>query len=155
MLITGRSYWFKGVGSAKPNKFNPEVPQWSFDLSINQTEAEKLLAAGMKKTYLRDKQDERGVFLTFTRDSIKKDGSPGKPFRIVDSKNNPWPDGESIGNGSQLNVVLTLNERTFRGEKFLKPSAIAIQVWDHIEYSSNGFPEKDESEDEPKDTNKW
>lgn len=145
MLISGKIYWGKIIGAPRPNKFNPTVPQWSFDLSVDEDTAEKLLGAGMKKTYLRDKQDERGTFLTFTRDSIKKDGSAGKPFSVVDSAKNPWPDGKQLGNGTEVNVVVSLNERTFRGEKFLKPSAVAVQVWDLVKYDSGSFPTKDVS----------
>jgi hypothetical protein len=143
MLINGKSYWFRAQGAPHTNKFNPDVPQWSFDLSISDEEVQKLLDAGMTKTYLRNKDDERGTFLSFVRDSVKKDGTPAKPFRIEDAKNNPWPEDKSVGNGSELNVVVSLNERAFRGQKFSKPSAIAIQVWDHVAYQSGGFPTKD------------
>lgn len=142
-MINGKAFWFKAAGTPHANKFNPQVPQWSFDLSVDDTIAQALISKGMKKSYLRDKQDERGTFLTFTRDSIKKDGAQGKPFKIVNAQNNPWDDNVKIGNGSELNVVVTLNERTFRGEKFLKPSAVAIQVWNLIEYDASNFPTKE------------
>ena len=99
----------------------------------------------MKKTYLRDKDDERGTFVSFSRDAIKKDKTEGKPYKIVDAQGQPFPDDKAVGNGSTVNVVVSLNERTFRGEKFLKPSAVAIQIWDLIQYDSGAFPTKDAS----------
>ena len=152
-MISGKAFWFKATGAPRPNKFNPKVPQWSFDLSVDTENQEKLLEKGMKASYLRNKDDERGVFLTFTRDSIKTDGSPGKPFRIVDGKNNPWPEGKEVGNGSDVNVVVSLNEREFRGQKFLKPSAIAVQIWNHVEYEA-GFPTK-EDDPETEEVQAW
>lgn len=152
-MIQGKAFWAKVIGAPRANKFNPAVPQWAFDLSIDAKTAAELVDKGMKKSYLRDKQDERGTFLTFTRDSVKKDGTEGKPFKIVDSKKNPWPDGKLIGNGSVLNVVVTLNERTFRGEKFLKPSAVALQVWELVEYDASSFPTKET--DEPAGEETW
>lgn len=146
-MISGKAFWFKATGAPRPNKFNPKVPRWSFDISVDTENQQKLLEKGMKDSYLKNKGDERGTFLTFDRDSIKTDGSPGKPFRIVDGKNNPWPDGVEVGNGSDINVVVTLNEREFRGAKFLKPSAVAVQIWNLVAYEA-GFPTKDGDEDE-------
>lgn len=155
-MISGKSFWFVATGAPKASIVNP-VPQWSFDLSINDETKDKLLAVGMTENYLRDKGDERGTFVTFTRSSVKKDGSPGAPFRIVDAQDKPWPKNKLVGNGSELNVVITLNERTFRGKTFQKPSAIAIQVWNHVPYDSGGFPIKPEEdvETETKTQENW
>jgi hypothetical protein len=157
MLITGKIFWSKITGNPVVNKFNPAVPHWTFDLSLSDEEVNKLLAAGMKKTYVKNKQDNRGNFLSFTRDSKKKDPTDstrlvdGKPFTVKDAHDNDWPRGKEIGNGSTINVIIVLNERTYRGEKFLKPSAIAIQVWDLVEFTrTDGFPVREaEVEDEP------
>jgi hypothetical protein len=91
----------------------------------------------MKPTYLRNKNDERGVFLTFKRKSVKADGESAKPFKVVDNQKNPWPEDKLIGNGSLLNVMVVLSEREYRKEKFIKPSAIKVQVWEHVPYTSN------------------
>ena len=148
MLIKGQAFWCRVVGAPHDNKFT-KSKQWSFDLSVDKETIQKLLEAGMRKTYIRNKADERGDFLSFQRDATKKDGTEGKPFKIVDAQNNPWPTDKLIGNGSTLNVIVTLNEREFRGEKFLKPSAINLQVWDLVEYSKgssgSGFPVKEVS----------
>lgn len=149
MMLTGKTFWFKAIGSPRPNKFNPDVPQWSFDLSIDEENQDKLIKAGIKKDSFKNKDDERGTFLTFTRDAVKKNGEAGKPFRVVDAQNKDWDQTKNIGNGSELNVVVSLNEREFRGKKFLKPSAVAIQVWDLVEYQSGGFPVKEGGESSP------
>lgn len=134
MMLTGKAFYARITGAPHKNKFNPEVDQWSFELSVDQENADKLLSAGMKPSYLRNKNDERGTFITFSRDAMKKDGTEGKPYTVVDSKKEPWDPSVKIGNGSVLNVITSLNERTFRGEKFLKPGAIQIQVWEHSPY---------------------
>lgn len=141
-MISGKAYWFKAQGSPKANRFNPDIPQWTFDLAVDDENAQKLLELGMKKTYLRNKDDERGTFISFARDAVKKDKSPGKPFNIVDAQGKPWDNTKNVGNGSELNVVVSLNERTFRGDTFLKPSAVAIQVWNLVKYDSGAFPTK-------------
>lgn len=154
MLISGKAFWAK-LSTPRPNKFKEGTRQWSFDLSVDEKTQQLLLDKGMRKNYLRDRQDERGVFLTFVRDETKKDGSAGKPFKVVDAHGEPWPDGKLIGNGSIFNVQVTLNEVSFRGDKYLKPSAVSLQVWDLVEFSSNGFPTKEKSEvEESEEANK-
>lgn len=145
-MINGKAYWFKANGAPKVNKFS-QKPQWSFDLSVDEKTQTDLLEKGMRKNYLRNKGDERGTFLTFTRDSVKQDGTEGKPFKIVDAQGKDWPEGKLVGNGSELNVVVTLNEREFNKQKFLKPSAVAIQVWTLVQYESGKFPTKEASDE--------
>lgn len=147
MMIQGKTYWNRTVGKPHPNKFS-KSDQWSFDLSIDEETQAKVLAKGVRKSYLRDKGDERGVFLSFTRDATRKDGSPGKPFEIVDAQGHPWPDNKLIGNGSVLNCIISFNEREYNNVKFLKPSCVKFQVWDHVpfEKSGSGFPTRDQTE---------
>jgi len=142
MIIQGTGKWCRIVGEPAPNKFKNNAREWSFELYLDEANQRKLLDAGMKPSYLKDKGD--GVFIQFTRDEFRKDGSPGKAFEIVDAAKNPWPEGKLIGNGSTLNVMVTLNEREFHKEKFLKPSALKVQVWEWKEYKKDdGFPEGD------------
>lgn len=151
MMIQGRAFYARITGLPHKNKFNPDVDQWSFELSVDEDVQKKLLAAGMKPTYLRNKNDERGTFISFSRDATKKDGTEGKPYTVVDSKKEPWNPDTKIGNGSVLNCIVQLNERTFRGEKFLKPGAIQIQVWEHSPYEGKSdfvVKEDDETEKE-------
>lgn len=139
MIIQGEGRWCKIVGEPVPNKFKNGAREWSFELYVDEANQRKLLDAGMNPSYLKDKGD--GVFLSFSRDELKKDGEPSKPFQVVDAAKNPWPADKKIGNGSTLNVIVNLNERTFRGEKFLKPSVIAVQIWKYVEYKKDdGFP---------------
>lgn len=140
MIIKGNAHWAKVIGPAQPTKFNPNG-EWSIDVSIDEATQKELLRAGVNKDYFKDKGDDRGVFLTFKRNAKKNDGTPAKPFAIVDNKGKPWGDTK-IGNGSVVNVKIALNEREFRGKKFLKPSALAIQVWELVEYEG-GFPVAD------------
>lgn len=154
MLIQGKGMWCKIVGAPHVNKFS-ESKQWSFDLEVDKATQKQLFEAGMSKTYLRDKDGTREPFISFVRDETKKDGSEGQPFKVVDAQNQPWPEGKLIGNGSTLNVVMTLNEREYKGKKLLKPSAIAVQVWELNKYEAKdrGFPTKPPEEitdeDEP------
>lgn len=143
-LITGKAYWAKVIGKPRPNKFKEDALQWSFDLSVDDDTINSLIADGMRPSYVKDKEDERGKFISFVRDAKKADGTDNKPFRIVDAHNNQWPNDVLIGNGSTLNVSMMLSERTFRGAKFLKPVAMSMQVWDLVDYvRPSEFPSKE------------
>lgn len=147
LLIQGKAFYARIVGSPHANKFKEGINQWSFDLSVDEVEADKLLKAGMKKSYLRNKGDERGTFISFSRDATKADKSPGKPYHIVDAQNRDWDQNTLIGNGSVLNVAITLNERTFRGDRFLKPGCVAVQIWTLVPYQN-----KSQFQSKPADT---
>lgn len=149
MLIKGIGYFCRISG--KPHKTKYSDGEWSFDLSINETTKKELLMAGMKPSFIKNKGDQKGDFLTFRRKSTKADGSEGKPFDVRDHKNEPWDPKVLIGNGSTLNVVVSLNERTGqKGQGYLAPSAIAIQVWDLVPFERGPtFKNRDDGYEPP------
>lgn len=140
MIISGKIYWAKILGAPQPTKYSPG--EWSFDLSVDKGTREKMVKAGVKQSYFKNKDDEKGTFLQFKRAGKKKDGESAKPFTVIDAQKKEWDDSTLIGNGSEVNVRIALNEREYNNEKFLKPSAIAIQVWKLEEYKGGDeFPE--------------
>lgn len=143
MIISGHIYWAKILGNPQTTKFNPQG-EWSFDFVPDDKGKKTLLDRGMNKEYFKTKEnDDKGEFLQFKRNAVKKDQSPGKPYTVVDSQNNPWDQTEMIGNGSKVNLKVALNEAMYQGKKRLKPSVVSIQVWDHVPYTGGGFPTKD------------
>lgn len=146
MMLQGKVFWARVLGKPHKTKFSPG--QWSFDFSLTAEIAQQLLEDGMKKSYIKNEGDERGSYLSFVRNATKTDGTAGKPFKIVDNQGNAWPEDTLIGNESVINAIIILSERTFRGEKFLKPSCLSVQVWDLVPYhgsaggSGSTFPVK-------------
>ena len=156
MMITGPCHYARITGEAPKTKFSPRG-QWSIEISLDGKTKQRLLEAGMKKDYIKNKGDDRGDYLQFTRDAVKKDGKPGKPIEVVGPDKAPWPEDKLIGNGSIVNAIISLNEREWKGEKFLKPGVISIQVWEHVPYERGGFPTKEETSDmgTPKEEASW
>jgi hypothetical protein len=145
-VIRGKAKWFRAVGKpvgGYPNGTGPE--EWSFDLIPDNDSKEKLLKLGMSKKYLKTNQDGE-EYVKFSRKAKRRDGTDSQPFRIVDHNNLDWDD-RLVGNGSTLNVQIVLNEIGTGKDKRLKPSALAIQVWDLEKYvtkpafESKGTPE--------------
>lgn len=145
-VIRGTAKWFRAVGKPTggyPNGTGPE--EWTFDLIPDDESKEKLLKLGMSKKYLKTNQDGE-EYVKFSRKALRRDGAASQPFKIVDHNGQPWDD-RLVGNGSTLNVQVVLNEIGTGKEKRLKPSALAIQVWDLEKYvmkspfESKGTPE--------------
>ena len=149
MVIQGKAKWAKITG-APGWGYKKQYKEWSFDLGIDDATKNRLLEAGMHKQYIKNKDDDRGDFITFKRRELKKDGTPGKPIEVVDRYGKEWDPKKLIGNGSILNVKIALNE--IPDQKGTKPGCIKVQVWDLVEYEggdgdSEDFPVADGSEE--------
>ena len=144
MLISGQGFWFKALGAPQTNRFDETKKQWTFDLAIDKATQTKLLEAGIRKSYIKNKNDDRGAFISFSRDAVRKGGEPGKPIQVVDHRGEPWDPKKLVGNGSTLNVKIALNEREYNGQKFLKPSVISVQIWNLVEYVRPDHSEREE-----------
>ena len=109
-LIQGKAYWFRAQGQPHPgfDKSDPKAAEWSFDLALTPETKAELIANGIKSA-IKNKNDDRGDFITFKRRAYRKDGTPAKPIRVVDHHNALW-DGRPVGNGSTINVSYTVNE---------------------------------------------
>jgi len=136
-MIQGKARWAKITGA--PGKaFNPGEFEWSIDVEVDDAAKATLIADGFAdKIKVKD-----GVeFITFKRKSVKADGTPSAPIRVVAQDKTPWPDDKKIGNGSVINVKYAINEWTFGKKTGIKPSILAVQVWDLVEFEGgDDFP---------------
>lgn len=140
MVINGTGYYCKVLG--KPaNGYKNQYKEWSFDLAITDETRKALINAGMDSSFVKNKGDDRGDFITFKRREFRKDGTAAKPFEVVDRKQQPWDQTSLIGNGSKLNVKIALNEQPER--KGLKPGAIKIQIVEHVPYEGRAGDDED------------
>jgi hypothetical protein len=136
-LVSGIASYCKILGTAPPGYDNGPA-EWTFDLILDKEGVEKFLSSGADKFYVRTNKETGDQFVRFTRKAIKKDGSKGKPFVVEDAYGEEWDQTELIGNGSQLNVRFSLNQITHKGQTRLKPSALAVQVWEHKKFKKTG-----------------
>lgn len=142
-IVQGRARWAKILGAPVPG-YDPESKEWSIDLILDEEGRKAFLASGADKFYIKEKDGEDVV--RFVRKAKKKDGSEGKPISVIGPNGADWDQDVPIGNDSVINVKYTLNEVTSQGKKRLKPSIIAIQVWEHRPYTKGaGFPTKENS----------
>lgn len=149
-VVTGKAYWPK-LGKPVPN-YNKDGFEWAVDVSLDKTGLKQLKDYGLTSK-IKNKGDDRGDFITFKRATVKKSGpDKGKdnnPIRVIspDGKT-PWDMSKLIGNGSTVRVKFTLNETTNlrTKEKGMRADPLAIQVFEHLEYTA---PERQEFEGNP------
>jgi hypothetical protein len=140
-LLQGKAFWAKVVGEPKPG-YDKSKREWSIDVAIDDTTRKALAKEGLG-SYIKNKGDERGDFVSFKRKELKSDGTKAKPIRIVDHNGQDWPAKKLIGNGSTVNVKYLINEYEYNGKKGKKPGILAIQVWDLVEYEGKDGDQED------------
>ena len=142
-LVQGKARWCKVLGAAPPG-YDNGPNEWTFDLVLDDKGVKDFLSSGADKFYLREDKTTGESFVKFSRKAVKQDGTEAKPIRVIDHRNDEWNQSELIGNGSTVNVQFTLNEVKSKGQKRMKPSILAMQVWDHQKYKpKSSFPVKE------------
>lgn len=149
MIIKGKGFWCKIVG-APGWGYKNQHKEWSMDLSISDETETALLNAGMDPSYVKDKGDEKGKYLTFRRRELRADGTPGKPIEIVDRNGQAWDGKTLIGNGSLLKVKIAMND--LDGKKTKKPGLIKVLVHELVPFEGR---EGDDEELVSSDDEKW
>jgi len=142
MMLQGKGYWSKVLGKPQDGYTKGER-EWSIDIGLDEAAVAKYLAEGGSDFYLKTKDNHpaEGQYIPFKRKEIKQDGTPAKPITVVDRKGQPWDPAKKIGNGSVLNFKFALNDVEVGKAKRKKPSLIAIQVWDLVEYEGGSNEE--------------
>lgn len=138
-IVQGKAYWAKILGEAQTNSFGEK--QWEMDLALTPETKAAVLALGVSKDRIKEKEGV-GEFITFKRRAVRKDGTPAAPISVVDNEVNPWDTKTLIGNGSLVNVRFALNNRKNprTGKDMLVPSVVGVQVVELVPYqSTSGF----------------
>jgi hypothetical protein len=138
LYLTGKCYWAAVV---EPN--STFEPAWQVDLCLDADTKALVEGAGLN---VRNKEDERGEFVTLKRKVQGKNGPRTAPT-VVDSQNNPWvvedEEGNSeyklIGNGSVVTVKALPFEWNYAGKAGTSADLAGVQVVELIAYGDEGF----------------
>lgn len=136
-FIEGKALYAKILGIAPPGYDNGPA-EWTFDLVLDEKGIEDYLKSGADKFYIRTNKDSGVQYVRFSRKALKKDGSAAQSISVIGSDGAPWDQKTLIGNDSILRVKFALNEIEHKKVKRLKPSVLAVQVWEHKKYESSG-----------------
>lgn len=119
---------------------------WTTDLvpdNINEARAK------MGKDKIKDKDDERGKFVSFKqeyKELVGKDGSKyfTSPPKVFDAAGKKFPEDAKIGNGSKIDVKFKVVDY---GDDKVGIYPIAIRVVKFIPYEANEFEPIDEDDE--------
>ena len=127
LYLTGKCYWAAVV---EPN--STFEPAWQVDICLDADSKALVEGAGLN---VRNKEDERGEFVTLKRKVQGKNGPRSAPT-VVDSQNNSW-DKKLIGNGSVVTVKALPFEWNYAGKAGKSADLAAVQVVELIEYGDD------------------
>jgi len=134
----------------KPKKpyTDGDIPAYTLDLIVSDSEAEKLLAEGLKVSKVKVDEDTKKpkeysthpgmkVF-QFRRKTQKSDGTMKAPLQVLDSTgSNPVPPTTLIGNGSKVRVAVNPYTFNLKGKPTTAHELLGVQVLELVEYKSN------------------
>ena len=132
--IRGKLFWAKVLGDPVPN-YNKDGNEWVFDLALDADGVKQ--AKGLKKLTIKDKDDDRGQFLTFKQKELRANGEPNQPIRIMDAAGKDWDPNEKIGNGTVADVKFEI--RDYGVGKYPGIYPRAIRILDHVAYKTEEF----------------
>ena len=138
--VTGEIYWAKVQSPDEEGTYRVE---------ISVTDESRELAKELGLTVFTDKRDASRQYLKFKRNSIKQDGTPVKPLRVVDGNLNPLK--ALIANGSFGTVEFFPYDWKNPKTKQTGTSAylVALKVSKLIEYTPPKRAGKLEADDAP------
>lgn len=108
IYIRGTAYWAKILGDPVWN-YGKDAKEWKMDLTLDAKGQKTLKDVGIADR-IKDKDDERGKFISLRHRELRADGSPNFPIRVVDSENNKWNDSLLIGNGTPVDVKIEVRD---------------------------------------------
>jgi len=126
-VLTGRAYWAKLI--TPDTAFNPDGV-WSLDLALDEDMAARAKKLGLS---LKNKDDDRGSFVTIKRKVVKANGERNDPPAVIDSEKNPVED-TLIGNGSHVNVVFRTFDWKYSTRSGVGADLEAVQIINLVEY---------------------
>ncbi len=135
-IIKGPASWAKILGNPRPNKFNPANPEWSIEVGVDDETFRQLRKDGLGAR-VKNKDDERGDFISFRRKLYNFKGETNDPIKVVDADGNEWPKNKLIGNGSIVLIRYNVrkNEQTGQNNAYIQ----AVKVLEHVPYEADDF----------------
>ena len=120
-VISGKAYW-----TFVPEANTTFEPTWSIDIALDEANKAIVEADGLK---WRNKNDERGDFITIKRKVTKNNGNPNEVPELVDhNKRILASDKNFIGPGSEVNVQYKTYEWSYKGNAGIGADLQKIQL---------------------------
>lgn len=140
--IRGTGYWMKIVGDPVDN-FQKDGKEWVFDVALDADGVKQVKGWKIGPARLKNKDDERGSFITLKQRSERMDyktGSmiPAKPITIRDAAGNMWDGVTKIGNGTKIDVKVKIVDFG-KGDDKKGVYPMAVRILDLVPYQNEDF----------------
>lgn len=157
VFVSGTVYWASIVGDKALRKnYDGDGREWSFEFEPEDTSflkdhrlldrlkdpfayADRLEDRGEKEkaAAVREMNAGRGDYLLLKKPELNRDGEKNEPFRIYKADNTPWEESQLIGNGSKVDIKLSIVDWGVGKKKSIY--AKAIRVTEHVPYEADEF----------------
>lgn len=134
VYLRGKLFWAKVLGEPVDN-YNKDGKEWVFDLALDDDGVKQ--AKALKVLNIKDKDDDRGKFITLKQKATRADGTPNQPIRVLDAAGKPWNEEQKLGNETVADVKFEI--RDYGKGKYPGIYPRAIRVLDHKEFASQEF----------------
>lgn len=139
VYLRGTLYWPKVLISQLHDNYNKDGQEWTFDLALDADGIKH--AKQHKELNIKDKDDERGKFITF-KQKFREDSDRSlekQAIRIVEADGKTlWDQDKEIGNGSVADVKFQITD--YGKGKYPGIYPRAIRVVSHVSYDrDDGF----------------
>ncbi len=167
VFVSGTVYWASIVGDKALRKnYDGDGREWSFEFEPEDASflkehrlldrlkdpfayADRLDDRGEsdKAAAVREMNAGRGDYLLLKKPELNRDGEKNEPFRIYDENDQPWGEERLIGNGSKVDVKLSIVDWGVGKKKSIY--AKAIRVTEHVPYETSEFSGMDNGNKAP------
>lgn len=136
--IRGVAHWAKVIGEPRKNNFD-DFREWTIDVSPDEESVGTFKNLGVADRLRTPKSgDNRAPFYTFKQKEFRPDGTKNLPIKVLDSNDQPWPEGRLIGNGTAVDVKFKFQPAS--GTKKAGLYIRSIRVLDLVKYEASEFP---------------
>jgi hypothetical protein len=127
-VLSGKAHW---ASISSPN--TTFEPVFTIDLSLEGDQLEQAKKLGLK---VKNKNDDRGQFVTIKRKLKRKDGTDNKAPSLKDGNKRDIT-GTLVGNGSDVNVLFKTYEWEYAGNTGIGTDLQAVQVVNLVPYGDD------------------
>lgn len=149
VFVSGTIYWAKIVGKPVDN-YERDGKEWTYDFVPDDT-------SFLKEHRLLDRLKEakdpiHDDYIRLKKPAQDKDGYANDPIEIVNEDGEPWGDTVKIGNGSKVDLRLTIADFGKGRKKAIWTKAIRVTEHVPFEGASDAFADMDRAKGSKKPT---
>ena len=130
-VINGTAYW---ASITSPNTTFDADGTWSID--VGNLDADNKAIAEKDGLAIKNKNDDRGDFVSIKRNVKRKDGNLNSAPEVLDAQKRTMM-STLVGNGSKVNVLYSTYEWKFKGRAGVSVDMKKVQVVDLVPYQGD------------------